>query len=88
MMEKDSCMRSVEYAAELAGGYDELAARLRIDVGMVLNWSTGRRSPDTTTYLFLLDFIMEETRKLSNIVMASGIAEQVVAKARKTSRWH
>lgn len=81
-------MRSVEHAAELAGGYDELASRLRIEVGEVIDWSTGRRTPDTTTYLYLLDYIMEETRKLSSMVMASGIAEQVVDKARKSSRWH
>jgi hypothetical protein len=44
--------------------------------------------PDTTTYLFVLDYIIEETRKLSRSVMAYAIAEQAVSKARNASRWH
>ena len=87
-MDKESCMRSFEHAAELAGGYDALAVRLRVDVDQVIAWSFGRSKPDTTTYLFVLDYIIEETRNLSKTVMAYGVAEQAVAKARNSSRWH
>lgn len=87
-MDHESCMRSFEHAAELAGGYDALAVLLRLDVHQVISWSHGHGLPDTTTYLFVLDYIIEETRKLSRSVMAYAIAEQAVSKARNASRWH
>ena len=79
-------MRSVDHAAELAGGYDALADRLGVCSANVVAWVRGTACPDTTTFLFVLDFIMEETRRLAGAVMALGLAEQVVAKARRTSR--
>ena len=79
-------MRSVDHAAELAGGYDALAERLGVGSRDVVDWVRGAASPDTTTFLFVLDVIMEETRKLSGALMAFGLAEQAVAKARTSSR--
>jgi hypothetical protein len=79
-------MRSVDHAAELAGGYDALAERLGVCSSDVVDWSRGIAYPDTTTFLFVLDLIMEETRKLAGTLMAFGLAEQTVAKARRTSK--
>jgi hypothetical protein len=79
-------MRSVDHAAELAGGYDALAERLGVSSKEVVDWARGLARPDTTTFLFVLDFIMEETRRLANATMAFGLTEQAVAKARKSSK--
>lgn len=79
-------MRSVDHAAELVGGYDALAERLGVCFENVVDWARGTACPDTTTFLFVLDLIMEETRKLTGALMAFGLAEQALAKARGSSK--
>jgi hypothetical protein len=85
-LEKAACMRSVDHAAELAGGYDALAERLGVCSNDVVDWVCGMACPDTTTFLFVLDLIMEETRKLASSTMAFGLAEQALAKASDSSK--
>lgn len=85
-MDKDLYMRSVEHAAELAGGYGSLAHRLGVAEDQVEGWARGTVTPETTQLLLLLDIIILETRNLSRNAMAFGLAEQVVAKARASSR--
>jgi hypothetical protein len=78
-------MRSVEHAAELAGGYEALAARLGVRTEKVMDWSLGLASPDTAAFLFLLDLIMQETQKLLQAAVAFELAGQALAKARSSS---
>lgn len=85
-MENDVYIRSIQHAVDLAGGHEALAGRLGVSAKDVLRWSLGEVRPDTMAFLFVLDFIIEETRKLSREMMALGLAEQVVAKAQSRSK--
>lgn len=85
-MEKAVYVRTVKHAVDLAGGHEALARRLGVGEQDVLRWSLGESRPDTMAFLFVLDFIMEETRKLSRDMMAFGLAEQIVAKAQSSSK--
>jgi ribosome-binding protein aMBF1 (putative translation factor) len=85
-MEKERYGRSVRHAAEMVGGYEELAKRLRVSKTVVSQWADGDDIPDTMQFLVLLDLIMVETRKLSSEAMAFGLAETMIAKARHTSK--
>jgi hypothetical protein len=67
---RDITMRSVDHAAELAGGYEALAERLGVSAERVADWTVGLETPDTTTFLFVLDVIMEETQKLARASMS------------------
>lgn len=79
-------MRSVDHAAELAGGYEELAARLGVRPEEVMDWSLGLGSPDTATFLFVLDLILQETQKLSSAALAFELAREALTKAQKGSK--
>jgi hypothetical protein len=83
---REISVRSVDHAAEFAGGYAELAARLGVRPDQVIDWSLGLRKPDTTTFLFVLDVIMHETQKLSSAALAFELAQQAITKARKSSK--
>jgi hypothetical protein len=74
-------MRSVQHAAELSGGDEALAARLRVPVHEVRAWSAGTRQPSTADYLLILDLVITETKKLTREAMARGAAEMAIAKA-------
>jgi transcriptional regulator with XRE-family HTH domain len=87
-MEKEQYRWSVRHAAEMVGGYEELAERLRIGKAVVSQWAAGDDIPDTMQFLFLLDLIMVETDRLSRAVMASALAEAAIAKAGHTSKDH
>ena len=79
-------MHSVEHAAELVGGYEALGQRLGVRTEEIVDWSLGLRSPDTATFLFVLDVIMQETQKLSSAAIAFELARQAIVKARDGSR--
>ena len=79
-------MHSVEYAVELVGGYEALGQRLGVRTEEVMDWSLGLRSPNTATFLFILDLIMQEAQKLSSAAVAFELAGQVLAKARCSSQ--
>ncbi|HEY1288888.1 MAG TPA: hypothetical protein VNH16_06420 [Burkholderiales bacterium] len=79
-------MHSVEHAAELVGGYEALGQRLGVRTEEIVDWSLGLRSPDTATFLFVLDVIMQETQKLSSAAIAFELARQAIAKARDASK--
>ena len=79
-------MRSVEHAAELAGGYDALAERLCARAEDVLAWSAGRAMPDAAMLFLVLDVILSETKKLSATVEALAIAQHAVRKAQRSSK--
>lgn len=79
-------MRSVEHAAEIAGGYDELAVRVGVSADRVIAWSAGRDMPDTTSFLLVLDVILLETKRLSRTAEALEFAQYVVRKAQKSSK--
>ena len=64
-------MCSVDHAAELVGGYEALGQRLGVRTEEVMDWSLGLCRPDTGTFLFMLDIIMQETQKLSSAAAAS-----------------
>jgi hypothetical protein len=83
---RELSMRSVEHAAELAGGYEALARRLGMRTEQVMDWSLGLDSPDTASFLFVLDLIMQETQKLSSAAVAFELARQALAKARSSSK--
>jgi hypothetical protein len=83
---RELSMRSVEHAAELAGGYEALARRLGMRTEQVMDWSLGLDSPDTASFLFVLDLIMQETQKLSQAAVAFELARQALAKARSSSQ--
>jgi hypothetical protein len=83
---RELSMRSVEHAAELAGGYEALARRLGMRTEQVMDWSLGLDSPDTASFLFVLDIIMQETQKLSSAAVAFELARQALAKARSSSQ--
>lgn len=83
---RELSMRSVEHAAELAGGYEALARRLGMRTEQVMDWSLGLDSPDTASFLFVLDLIMQETQKLSQAAVAFELARQALAKARSSSK--
>ena len=78
-------MCSVDHAAELVGGYEALGQRLGVRTEEVMDWSLGLGRPDTGTFLFMLDIIMQETQKLSSAAAAFELARQVLAKARASS---
>ena len=78
-------MRSVDHAAELAGGYDELAKRLGVRAEQIMDWSLGLGSPDTASFLFVLDLILQETQKLSSAALAFELAREALIKAQKSS---
>ena len=80
-MEQHQFRRSVRFAAEMVGGYEELAKRLGVGKTVVSQWAAGDDMPDTMRLLFLLDIIMVETGKLSRAAMASGLALAALAKA-------
>ena len=79
-------MCSVGHAAELVGGYEALGQRLGVRTEEVMDWSLGLRNPNTATFLFILDIVMQETQKLSSAAIAFELARQVIAKARDGSR--
>jgi len=79
-------MGSVDHAAELVGGYEALGQRLGVRTEEVMDWSLGLVSPNTATFLFVLDIIMQETQKLSSAALAFELAGQALAKARRTSK--
>ena len=81
-----ACMSSVDHAAELVGGYEALGQRLGVCTEEVMDWSLGLRRPNTATYLFVLDIIMQEAQKLSSAAVAFELAGQALAKARRTSK--
>jgi hypothetical protein len=83
---RELSMRSVEHAAELAGGYEALARRLGMRTEQVMDWSLGLDSPDTASFLFVLDIIMQETQKLSSAAVAFELARQALAKASSSSK--
>jgi hypothetical protein len=85
-MDEAVYMRSVEQAAELAGGYEELARRLQVPTEDVIDWSRGKDKPGVDVFLLMLDLIMDETHKLSRAATAFGLAEQVLAKAARSSK--
>ena len=76
---------SVDHAATLMGGYEALGQRLGVRTEEVMDWSLGLRNPDTATFLFILDIIMQETQRLSSAAIAFELARQVLAKARSSS---
>jgi hypothetical protein len=79
-------MCSVDHAAELAGGYEALGQRLGVRSEQVMDWALGLDSPDTATFLFVLDLIMQETQKLSSAAVAFELARQALDKARRSSQ--
>lgn len=87
-VEKAQYRRSVRHAAEMVGGYEELAKRLRVGKTVVSQWAAGDDIPDTMRFLFLLDLILVETRKLSAVAMAFGLVEEAIAKACPTGKDH
>jgi hypothetical protein len=78
-------MSSVDHAAELVGGYEALGQRLGVRTEEVMDWSLGLDRPDTATFLFVLEIIMQETQRLSSAAAAFELARQVLAKARASS---
>jgi hypothetical protein len=48
-------IESVEDAASIAGGYEQLAVALGVSADEVKNWSTGMTIPDCMVFLRLLD---------------------------------
>ena len=83
---REEAMRSVDYAAELCGGYPALAQRLFAGPEDVIAWSSGRAFPDNTSLLIILDIILQGTKKLSGAVEANELAQQAVRKAQKSSK--
>jgi len=79
-------MCSVGHAAELDGGYEALGQRLGVRTEEVMDWSLGLRNPNTATFLFILDIVMQETQKLSSAAVAFELAGQALARARRTSK--
>ena len=79
-------MCSVDHAAELVGGYEALGQRLGVRSEQVMDWALGLDSPDTATFLFVLDLIMQETQKLSSAAVAFELARQALDKARRSSQ--
>jgi hypothetical protein len=52
----------------------------------VIGWSRGKDKPGVDVFLLMLDLIMDETHKLSRAATAFGLAEQVLAKAARSSK--
>jgi hypothetical protein len=51
-------IQSVEDAADIAGGYDRLAAALGVSIDQVRSWSAGRAIPECTLFLRLIDIVL------------------------------
>jgi hypothetical protein len=75
-MKQSIYMRSVEHAAELAGGYDELASRLGVSTAEVIAWTAGARTPPTASFLRVLDCIMVETQTIYQAASARAAGER------------
>jgi regulator of protease activity HflC (stomatin/prohibitin superfamily) len=77
---------SIEHAMALVGGIDALANRLGVAVDDITAWIRGIHTPSVLLLLSVYDVVIEETRQLSRVAMARGLAEMALAKAAAQAR--
>lgn len=53
--------RTMQKAAELAGGHKKLARHLRVPMAEVQKWIAGAGTPPTATFLKAVDLVLDET---------------------------
>ena len=53
--------RTMQKAAQLAGGDKKLARYLRVPLADLQNWIAGRDTPPTQTFLKAVDLVLEQT---------------------------
>jgi hypothetical protein len=54
--------RTLQKAAELAGGTAKLARELQVPVVELEKWISGAAQPPLATFLKAIDFVLDETR--------------------------
>lgn len=59
-MGKALYIQSVEQAADIAGGYDRLAAVLGVTRPEVDSWVSGSSTPGTAIFLRLVDIVLSD----------------------------
>jgi len=53
--------RTMQKAAELAGGHKKLARQLRVPMAELEKWIAGAGTPPTATFLKAVDLVLDET---------------------------
>ena len=53
--------RTLQKAAELAGGHKTLARHLRVPMAELQKWIAGKDTPPTATFLKAVDLVLDET---------------------------
>jgi hypothetical protein len=53
--------RTMQKAAELAGGHKTLARHLRVPIAELQKWIAGKDTPPTATFLKAVDLVLDET---------------------------
>lgn len=53
--------RTLQKAAELAGGHKKLARYLRVPLGELEKWIAGQGAPPLATFLKAVDLVLDET---------------------------
>jgi hypothetical protein len=53
--------RTMQKAAELAGGHKKLARHLRVPIAELQKWIAGAGTPPTATFLKAVDLVLDET---------------------------
>jgi hypothetical protein len=61
-MGKALYIQSVEDAASMAGGYDDLAAELGVSTDEVENWAAGTVIPDCAVFLRIIEILVNPSR--------------------------
>lgn len=61
--------QAVRKAAEISGGPQKLARRLRVPMDALLRWMNGRESPPNTAFLQCVDLILENEDSIDDALL-------------------
>ena len=61
-MGKALYIQSVEDAASMAGGYDDLAAELGVSIDEVESWAAGSVIPECAMFLRIIEILVNPSR--------------------------
>ena len=76
----DVYVRTLQRAVEIAGGQQQLAARLHVTPGQVTVWLTRAEEPPTDIFLAAVDIILEHEKALLARPKAGETAPRPAAK--------
>ena len=64
--------RAVEQAAQMCGGYAELAQRIGVTVEDVARWASGAAEPTPAAFIAVSDIVLGTTLKLRRRTLLTG----------------